>query len=153
MHQARHEGDSYQRVEVITGSRRRRSWSESEKARIIAESAALDANVSEVARRNGVSRGLLTVWRRQARLEQREGIGGGAFAAVHIDDGGAAAVNDEAPIAGELASRTTSIVESGVSALATERIEIAIADVTVRVPANVDARTLARVLTALRSTR
>ena len=36
-----------------------------EKARIVAESFEEGANISEVARRNGVSRGLLTVWRRQ----------------------------------------------------------------------------------------
>jgi transposase len=153
MHQARHEGDSCQRIEVITGTRRRRSWSESERARIVAESAAPGVNVSEVARRNGVSRGLLTVWRRQARLERRERISSGAFAAVRIDDGVEAATNDEAPTVGKLTSRTAGAAESVVSTLAAERIEIAIADATVRIPANVDARTLARVLTALRSIR
>ncbi len=35
MHQARHDADSYQRVEVITGQRRRRDWSDAEKARIL----------------------------------------------------------------------------------------------------------------------
>ncbi|WP_275200912.1 transposase [Bradyrhizobium sp. CSA207] len=59
------EGDSYRRVEVITGERRRRRWTSEEKARIAAESFEEGANISEVARRNGVSRGLLTVWRRQ----------------------------------------------------------------------------------------
>src|SRR5208282_5337249 len=67
MHQARHDADSYQRVEVITGLRRRRDWSDAEKARILAESADPGVNISEVARRNGVSRGLLNVWRRKAR--------------------------------------------------------------------------------------
>jgi transposase len=62
---ARQEGDSYRRVEVITGERRRRRWTGEEKARIAAESFEEGANISEVARRNGVSRGLLTVWRRQ----------------------------------------------------------------------------------------
>ena len=57
---ARQEADSYRRIEVITGRRRRRRW-----ARIVAESFEEGANISEVARRNGVSRGLLTVWRRQ----------------------------------------------------------------------------------------
>ncbi|MGA2495256.1 MAG: transposase [Roseiarcus sp.] len=65
MHQARREGDSYQRIEVITGTRRRRSWSGSEKARVVAASKEPEANISEVARCNGVSRGLLTAWRRQ----------------------------------------------------------------------------------------
>lgn len=62
---ARQEDDSYRRVEVITGERRRRQWTAEEKARIVAESSEEGANISEVARRNGVSRGLLTVWRRQ----------------------------------------------------------------------------------------
>ena len=38
-HQDRHDADSYQRIEVITGERRRRNWSAAEKARIVAESA------------------------------------------------------------------------------------------------------------------
>ena len=35
---ARQEGDSYRRIEVITGQRRRRRWTAQEKARIVAES-------------------------------------------------------------------------------------------------------------------
>ena len=35
---ARQEGDSYRRIEVITGQRRRRRWTAEEKARIVAES-------------------------------------------------------------------------------------------------------------------
>lgn len=62
---ARQDDDAYRRVEVITGERRRRRWTGEEKARIVAESFDEGANISEVARRNGVSRGLLTVWRRQ----------------------------------------------------------------------------------------
>ena len=53
MHQTRHDADFYQRVEVITGLRRRRDWSDAEKARILAESADPEVNISEVARRNG----------------------------------------------------------------------------------------------------
>ena len=72
MHQSRHDADSYQRVEVITGRRRRRDWSDEEKAQILAESANPEVNISEVARRNGVSRGLLNIWRRKARLASSE---------------------------------------------------------------------------------
>src|ERR1700739_1301912 len=60
---AKHEGGSYRRIEVITGQRRRRQWTAEEKARIVAESLEEGANISEVARRHGVVRGLLTVWR------------------------------------------------------------------------------------------
>ena len=84
MHQARHDADSYQRVEVITGLRRRRDWSDAEKARILAESADPEVNISEVARRNGVSGGLLNVWRRKARHASSEGP---QFVQVKLDDG------------------------------------------------------------------
>ena len=45
----------YRRVEVLTGPSRRRSWSEEEKARIVGETAAPGAKVTEVARRWQVS--------------------------------------------------------------------------------------------------
>ena len=61
MHQSRHDADTLA-GRVITGRRRRRDWSDAEKARILAESADPEVNISEVARRNGVSRGLLNVW-------------------------------------------------------------------------------------------
>jgi transposase len=70
MDEARHEG-GYRRIEVITGRRQRRNWTEEEKARILAESAELGANISAVARRFGVNRGLLNVWRREAGLTSR----------------------------------------------------------------------------------
>lgn len=63
MHQQQ---NGYQRIEVITGQRRHRQWSEEEKARIVAESFVPGVNISGVARRNGVSGGLLFKWRRVA---------------------------------------------------------------------------------------
>ena len=84
MHQARHDADSYQRIEVITGRWRRRHRSDAEIARILAESADPEVNISEVARRNGVSRGLLNVWRRKARRASGEGP---QFVQVRLDDG------------------------------------------------------------------
>jgi transposase len=56
--------DEYRRVEVITGTARRRYWSASEKLRVVEESLAPSASVSEVARRNGVAPNLLFRWRR-----------------------------------------------------------------------------------------
>jgi transposase len=70
MHEARHEG-KYRRIEVITGRRQRRNWTDEEKARILAESAEPNVNISAVARRWGVNRGLLNVWRRDAGLTSR----------------------------------------------------------------------------------
>jgi transposase len=60
-------GGGTRRVEVISGVDRRRRWGREEKSRIIGESFGEGVNVSEVARRNGVSIGLLHHWRRAAR--------------------------------------------------------------------------------------
>jgi transposase len=56
-----------QRVEVISGVARRRRWSPAEKAQITRESFAPGASVSDVARRHGMSLGLLHHWRRAVR--------------------------------------------------------------------------------------
>ena len=74
MHQHRHDVDEYRRIELITGSVRRRRWKAEEKAAIIAESLQPQVNVSELARRWGVNRGLLQTWRREAIRD----AGGGA---------------------------------------------------------------------------
>ncbi|MGA9848183.1 MAG: transposase [Roseiarcus sp.] len=59
---------------MISGTSRRRRWSDEERARIVTESFAPGANISAVARRHGVSGGLPHCWRRQARdLESEEG--------------------------------------------------------------------------------
>ncbi len=136
MRQTRHDADSYQRVEVITGLRRRRDWSDAEKARILAESADPEVNISDVARRNGVSRGLLNVWRRKARVASSAGP---QFVEIRLDDG--------------VEARPDAIDQPRVLAGPTEWIEVTIAGATVRVPVGVDAATLERVLTAVRSTR
>jgi transposase len=52
--------------EVLTGPERRRRWGSEEKAGIVAETMVLGAKVSEIARRHGISRGLLYTWRREA---------------------------------------------------------------------------------------
>lgn len=83
MDEARHEGE-YRRIEVITGRRQRRNWSDEEKARILAESAEPDVNISAVARRWGVNRGLLNVWRREAGLTSRRSAKTCAHQAVFV---------------------------------------------------------------------
>src|SRR5580692_4583264 len=55
------------RVEVLGGLERRRRWSADDKARIVEETLAPGAKVTEVARRNGVAASLVFTWRRQAR--------------------------------------------------------------------------------------
>jgi transposase len=63
--------DSFRRIELITGpgnySGRRRHWSSDDKARILLESLQPGANVSDVARRNGLSPQQLFGWRREVR--------------------------------------------------------------------------------------
>ncbi|MBB4188810.1 transposase [Sinorhizobium terangae] len=83
MDEARHEG-KYRRIEVITGRRQRRNWTDEEKAQILAESAEPDVNISAVARRWGVNRGLLNVWRREAGLTSRRSAQAGAQQAMFV---------------------------------------------------------------------
>jgi transposase-like protein len=61
------------RIELITGTGRRRRWSSEDKARIVAESLASGVSVSEVARRHGLSPQQLFAWRREARALLPEG--------------------------------------------------------------------------------
>lgn len=65
-HQHSHQDIDYRRVELITGRSRRRDWTAEEKAEILAASAAPGVKIVDVARRYGISRGLLWTWRRQA---------------------------------------------------------------------------------------
>ena len=58
----------FERLEVVETGRRRR-WTEDEKLRIVAESLSGRRLVSSTARRHGISRSLLTTWRRQFRIQ------------------------------------------------------------------------------------
>jgi transposase len=58
------------RVEIRSGVGRRRRWSDAEKGRIVAESLAAGAVVSEVARRHEISPQHLFAWRKAARAGQ-----------------------------------------------------------------------------------
>jgi transposase len=62
------------RLEVINGAGGRRRWSADEKARILDETLAPGANVSEVARRHGLRPQQVFGWRRDARID-RDGAG------------------------------------------------------------------------------
>ena len=67
------------------GFRRRRVWSADDKALLVSQSNAPDANVSEVARRAGVSRGLLNEWRREAAEGKEAGFAApSAFVPVEV---------------------------------------------------------------------
>jgi transposase len=60
-------GHSFRRVEVLTGTPRRRRWSAAEKAAIVSESLVPGAVTSEIALRYGVHRNQLYGWRRELR--------------------------------------------------------------------------------------
>jgi transposase len=144
------EGDAYRRIEVITGQSRRRRWTREEKARIIAESFEAGANISEVARRNGVARGLLTAWRRQFAAAARSKVP--SFVPVQIEaeesSGGAASELDRAP-----PTQTRLLEKASPPAKRGGVIEIEVSGARVRVEPGVELTTLATVLSALRGGR
>jgi transposase len=78
------ESEPVRRVEVFTGTGRRRRWTLEQKALIVAETYETAETVSAVARRHGLTAQQLFTWRRNA---QRAPAGGGrmAFAPVVLD--------------------------------------------------------------------
>jgi transposase len=56
------------RVEVLGGVERRRRWARDDKMRIIEETLAPGAVVTEIARRRGIATSSVFTWRRRARL-------------------------------------------------------------------------------------
>ncbi|MCZ7448269.1 IS66-like element accessory protein TnpA [Rhizobium rhizogenes] len=135
MHEARHEG-KYRRIEVITGRSQRRNWTYQEKARILAESAEPDVNISAVARRRGVNRGLLNVWRRDAGLTSQRTAKAGVQQTMFVS---VTVVGDRRPPGSS---------PSDVAHLAAGRIEIEIAGARMTVIGSV-APELAQAMVAL----
>jgi transposase len=127
------------RVEVLGGLERRRRWSQDDKVRIVEETLAPRAKVTEVARRNGVAASVVFTWRRQARTVERVGP---CFAPVQI----AAAVTGEdnaKPQSDDRRMRSLSTARNGL-------IEIDLGNRRrIRVDAQVDPEALARVLDVL----
>jgi transposase len=144
-----HEGDSYRRIEVITGQRRRRQWTAEEKARIVAESFEEGANISEVARRHGVVRGLLTAWRR--KFASAAGVKAAGFVPVRIDaDSGPGTAAEP----GNLPASPSALL--AIASRPTEprgAIEIEVSGARIRVEPGVDPTTLSTVLSVLRGVR
>jgi transposase len=116
------------RLEVITGSGRRR-WSAANKARIVAETLAPGAVVSEVARRHGLTPQQLFTWRRHARRRAATSGDRLSFAPVVV----------------------ATALQTARAPAADDRIEIALAGAVIRVPPGVDSGTLASILQTLRS--
>jgi transposase len=111
------------RMDVVPAGRARRNWSPEAKARIITESMAPRANVAEIARRNDMVPQQLYAWRREAR-ERMEVTDETAFVPAVVDQ---------------------SARPEGISA----EILIELRGVTIRVPEDVSADHIERVLLAV----
>jgi transposase len=131
------------RIEVFTGAGRRRSWSDEDKARIVAESVLGGESVCAVARRHGLLPPQLFGWRRQAR--QSAMFGPDPTSPLFVP----AIVTTPLPArrvhrrGGKRRTRDTD--------LAAGMIEVEIDGVTVRVGRGAEAKTVAAVLRALKA--
>jgi transposase len=128
--------EGYRRVEVLTGPRRRREWSEDDKARAVAESCAPGAVVSEVARRWQISPQQLFTWRRQARAAALVEPPSGTLCFVPLVPDALAAEPMPGPAEGKVEHAA---------------IEVKLADAVVRVVPGVDDGLLTAVLRAVRA--
>lgn len=72
------------RLEIFTGSGRRRSWTTEQKGRIVAETLAGGESVSAVARRHGLTPQQVFTWRRQVGVERGADSGELSFASVVV---------------------------------------------------------------------
>ena len=132
------------RLEVFTGAGRRRSFSNEDKARIVAEIVTSGASVSGVARRYGLSPQQLFGWRRQLRESQVEPSEADGLQFV--------------PAVVDVASSTSTVrrqrnappckAEPGAG-----MIEVEIDGVTIRVGRGADANTIAAIVHALKASR
>lgn len=153
-----HSASNVRRIELITGTGRRRRWASDDKARIVEESLRPGANVSEVARRNGLSPQQLFSWRRAAHALFQEGA-----------DATPADRTGDFPAPGRRTDRHVRLSGSGeetpafapvvIAAAAPSSppplagaVEIAIGDTVVRVIGQVETAVLIAVLRAVRKT-
>ncbi len=127
------------RIELITGTERRRNGSHSEKASIVAESMVPGVVVAEVARRHGLSPQQLYGWRSTLRANAHK-QGDPTFSSI-VDD-------DKPASVAQRGDRTT-----GTEALHTNiapSIDLSIGDARVVIRGAVDQDTLGIVLKALK---
>ena len=125
-------GDTLRRIEVITGTGRRRRWDAETKSRLVAESFEPGCSVSELARRHDLSPSLLFLWRRQAakNAESKVRVGPAFVPMVMAGDAPAAPVVTEACV-----------------------VEVELGDVRIRIKGPVDRSVLREVFLAARTTR
>ena len=143
-HPDRHARASDQRLELITGSKRRRARSAREKAAIGAQAFAPGANVAKLRRHHG----LLFSWRRQGRRARSSPVA--EATSEEARDPVFVPVEIEGAV-GWPAGPTVSDAPSPPPLMTAPMIEIVTGAMTVRVPIGVDAATLATVLATLRA--
>jgi transposase len=139
-HKLEPEVTAVRRLELLTGTGRRRQFTGDFKARVVEETLTPGAVVSEVARRHGLSPQQVFTWRRQARQATPVSIESEAPKFVP------AVVETALPSARKSQRRRMHQVDriSG-------SIEVEIEGVIVRIGHGVDAKTIAAVLRALRA--
>lgn len=126
------------RVEIINGAGGRRHWSADDKARILEETLAPGAVVSEVARRHDLRPQQVFGWRREARIEPGAGSVVPSFVPVMVE----ATPPVQAVLPTKRRRRTASRPSGG--------IELEIDGVVVRVGSGTNAKTIAAVIQALK---
>lgn len=133
---------SVRRLEIINGIGGRRRWSVDDKARIIEETLAPGAVVSEIARRHGLTPQQVFGWRRAARrpAEDSDDTGSPWFVPAVVEQPKLGPVRK--PRRPRRASR---------SGDAAGLIELEIGGVTVRVGRGAEARTITAVIHALKA--
>ena len=139
-HTLKPEAASVRRLEVITGTGRRRQFSEDFKAGIVEETLFPGAVVSEVARRHGLTPQQVFTWRRQARQPVAGEAEAPKFVPAVVE-----ATLPERSVRGRPRKRTRRADRSSGS------IEVEIDGVTVRVGRGAEAKTVAAVLRALKA--
>jgi transposase len=125
------------RLEVFTGTGRRRAWSAEQKARIVAESYESGETVSAVARRHGLTPQQLFGWRRAAERLAEAGTGESSSAF--------------APVIVEAARPCAGVPIAAAQLSGSPMIELVIGAAIIRIPPGSDAATLQTVLRAVRA--
>jgi transposase len=131
------------RVEILANGKRRRHWSPDDRTRIVAETLAAGAKVSEVARTHAIAPGLIFAWRREARAKELGAPAAPVLVPVHV-----AALRPAGAMQSASAEEPSRSARS--AAKKTGLIEIDLGGgKRVRVDADVDADALGRVLDVL----
>ena len=136
------EATTVHRLEVITGTGRRRRFSEDFKARIVEATLVTGSVVSEVARRHGLTPQQLFTWRRQAR--QPAVVANPDTEAPQFVPAVVASAFPIGPARERQRKRIRQAEQSSGS------IEVEIEGVTVRIGRGAEAKTVAAVLRALK---